>query len=321
MPVDNSGGARLYSGQSKNPFEIMKKLQALLAAAMCSALLGAATGASAQNSAPQGFGTVVRAVGIASYSLGDNVWHPLQAGKYLPAGSVVRTGHNGEVDIVLGKNVEMPQAKGQPDRISFAPDAPVRGMINYKPSVEQNVVRVMPETTLGIDKLTVTDTGADTVSDTELNLKDGKIFASVKKESGASTYLVKLPNGIAGIRGTMCYFHVADGVLKESGVYESHSGGVVLSIVDSSGGTQTFLVAPGQLLDPATGQPVPIPAELANVLKEVFTALRTIYFQVVDFSFDHTECYVSPTTGGHGKHKGNGNGNGGGEGGGNGNGD
>ncbi len=60
----------------------------------------------------------------------------------------------------------------------------------------------MPNTTLGIDKLTITDTGADTVSDTELNLKKGKIFASVKKLSGASQYLIKLPSGIAGVRGT-----------------------------------------------------------------------------------------------------------------------
>ena len=289
----------------------MKKLQTLLAAAMCGVILSAAASASAEVA---GYGTVVRAIGIASYSLGDNVWHPLEAGKYLPAGSLVRTGHNGIVDIVLGQAVEMPQAKWQPDRISFAPDAPVRGMISYKPSVEQNVVRVMPDTTLGIDKLTTTDTGADTVSDTELNLKDGKIFASVKKISGASQYLIKLPNGIAGVRGTLCYFSVAKGALQEAGCSESHGGGVVISLVDSSGGTKTFLVAPGQLLNPANGQPSPLPASLADALAKVFTAIRTVYFQMVDFSFDHTRCYVSPTQGGPGHgggHGGHGGGGGG----------
>ena len=86
----------------------MKKLQTLLAAAICGAIISAAASASAQT-AKQGYGTVVRAIGIASYSLGDDQWHPLQAGKYLPAGSMIRTGHDGIVDVVLGKSVEMPQ--------------------------------------------------------------------------------------------------------------------------------------------------------------------------------------------------------------------
>ena len=99
----------------------MKKLQLLLLAAMC----GVISTASAQQ-AVQGHGLVARVVGIASYTLGDNVWHPLQAGKHLPVGSTVRTGHDGIVDIVLGKEVALPQASWQPSRISFAPDAPVR---------------------------------------------------------------------------------------------------------------------------------------------------------------------------------------------------
>jgi hypothetical protein len=64
--------------------------------------------------------------------------------------------------------------------------------------VEQNVVRLSGGTTLKIDTLTVSDTGADTVSDTELDLQAGRIFASVKKLSDTSKYLVKIPNGIAG---------------------------------------------------------------------------------------------------------------------------
>ena len=96
----------------------------------------------------------------------------------------------------------MPQAHPTPDQIGPAPDAPVRGMTDYKPSVEQNVVRLSGNTTLKIDKLMVSDTGVDTVSDTELDLQKGRIFASVKKLNGASQYLVKIPNGIAGVRGT-----------------------------------------------------------------------------------------------------------------------
>ena len=87
------------------------------------------------------------------------------AGKYLPPGTSIRTGENGYADAVLGIAVDMPQAKWAPERISLAPDAPVRGMITYKPTAEQNVVRLMPDTLLKIDKLTTTDTGADTKLD------------------------------------------------------------------------------------------------------------------------------------------------------------
>lgn len=286
----------------------MKKLQSLLALALCSAIFTAVS-ASAQ-AAMQGYGTVVRVDGIASYSLGDNNWHPLQAGKYLPVGATIRTGHNGVVDVVLGKEVALPQAVERPDRISFAPDAPVRGMLNYKPSAQQNVIRVTPNSVIGIDKLTITDTGADTVSDTELNLKEGKIYASVKKITGASQYLIKLPNGIAGVRGTL-FSISADGTVA---CFESQGGGVVLSLIGPDGLPKTFLVAPGQLFTPAGGAS-PLPADLADTLKSLFTALRTTYFQAVDFSFDQTRCYVSPTQGGKGKGKGGGNGNGNGNGG------
>lgn len=289
----------------------MKKLQTLLAAAMAGAVF-AAVSVSAQP-AMQGYGTVVRVEGKASYSLGDNMWHPLQAGKYLPVGATIRTSDNGTVDVVLGKEVMLPQSPGQPDRISFAPDAPVRGMINCKPSVEQNVIRVTPNTVIAIDKLTITDTGADTVSDTELNLKQGKIYASVKKITGASQYLIKLPNGIAGVRGTL--FGIS--ATGEIECFESEGGGVVLSLVGSDGLPKTFLVSPGQMFSPSGGTS-PIPADLNNALQNIFHALRTIYFQVVNFSFDHTQTYVSPTQGNNGHHRGGGNsGNGGGNGGGN----
>lgn len=287
----------------------MKKLQILLAAAMCGVVLNV----SAQ-SGVSGYATVVRVQGAAYYSLGTGeVEYPLVSGKSLPAGAIIRTENNGVVDVVLGKAVEAPQAAWQPDRISLAADSPVRGMIGYKPSAEQNVVRLTPGTTLAIDKLTVTDTGADTVSDTELDLKKGKIFASVKKLSGASQYLIKLPNGIAGVRGTL-FAISADGTVS---VFESKGGGVVLSMVLPDGSTKTYLVTPGQFINPATGQPGALPPEAMDALQKVFTALQTLYLETVSFSFDGTRIYVSPTHGGNGHHHGGGNsGNGGGNGGG-----
>ena len=55
---------------------------------------------------------------------------------------------------------------------------------------------------LAIDRVSATDTGADRVTETELDLRTGSIFFSVKKQAAASRFEIKFPNGIAGIRGT-----------------------------------------------------------------------------------------------------------------------
>lgn len=277
----------------------MKQIQALFAAVLCGVLSSVAVNASAQSGHP-GYATVIRVQGIVSYSLGDANWHPLLAGKYLPVGAILRTGDNGVVDVVLGKSVDVSQAAWQPDRIGFAPDSPVRGMISYKPASEQNVVRLLPETTMAIDKLNITDTSADTVSDTELNLKKGKIFCSVKKLTGASEYLIKLPNGIAGVRGTR-FSISANG---DVACFESTGGGVVLSLVQADGITKTFVVTPGQALDVTTGQLGQIQADLNTQLSNFFNAIQTIYLRVAAFipGGDSTRCYISPVHGGSGGH-------------------
>jgi hypothetical protein len=281
----------------------MKKLQKIFIAAVCGAF--AALSASAQSSSSdqpttQGVGTVIRVEGLASYSLdGGSKWIPLVAGQHLPPGSQLRTGYNGTVDVILGKAIALPQADWRPDRISPAADAPVRGLVTYKPSAEQNVVRLTPDSTLAIDKLTIISTGADVVGDTEINLTQGKIFASVKKLSGASQYLVKIPSGVAGVRGTLFSISV-DGYTV---VYETHGdGGLVLSITSPAGVTKTLLIGPGFQFNPAGGgdSPVNLTPEELHVLQKVFAAVRTIYQQVVDFSFDHTKSYVSDIRGGVG---------------------
>jgi len=278
----------------------MKIFQKMLVPALCGVILGMAITVSAGNDIQPGWGTVVRVEGQASYTLGDGNWHALVAGKYLPPGSQINTKQDGVVDVVLGKAVEMPLGKGQPNRISLASDSPVRGWISYKPSAEQNTIRLTPNTTLGLDKITISDTGVDAVSDTELDLKQGKIFGSVKKLTGASKFTVKLPNGIAGVRGTLFSLSV-DGV---TAVLESHGGGLVLSLTMPDGSTPVYLIGPGQLLDPATGQPVPITPELGRLLNDIFIALRTIYMEVVNYNFnngqtffelDRTQIPVSPT--------------------------
>jgi hypothetical protein len=256
---------------------------------MCGTMLVLGVAASAQTLKP-GVATIVRIQGEARYSLGDGNWHPLVVGKMLGAGAVVQTAHDAVVDIVLGKSVEMPQAAPVPDRVGPAPDANIRGLIDYKPAVEQNMVRMTGDTVMGIDKLTVSDTGLDTVSDTELDLKQGRIFASVKKLSAASQYLVKIPNGIAGVRGTLFEIDASGwcAVLKNS---------VLLSIVGSNGTPMTYQVGEGNQFDPQTGQISPLPPELLSVLHQISMALDTVYVGMVSFTYDRTFCFISPTSG------------------------
>ena len=271
----------------------MKLLKTTLFAALFSSTL--ILTAAAQNT-KQGFATAVRVEGNVTYSLGvGQAEHPLVAGKYLPPGSIVFTHDNAVVDLVLGKAIDLPQAKWAPERISLAHDSHVRGYTTYKPSADQNAIRLTPNSTMAIDKLTIVDTGADTVSDTELDLKKGKIFASVRKLSGASQYIVKLPTGVAGVRGTLFSISV-DGAVA---CFESTGGGVILALTLANGTTQTFVVGPGQLLDPTTGQPAVISQQLNKILEEVFDALRTTYFHEVDFEHDRTGEHVSSTTGHH----------------------
>jgi len=268
----------------------MKNIQALVFMAVCSSVLALTSGASAQSTIHPGVATVVRISGDAKYSLGDGKWHPLVAGKILAAGSVIQTGPDTTVDIILGKRVLMPQANMVPDRISQAADADVRGLVTYKPSAEQNTVRMMENTVLAIDKLTVSDTGVDSVSDTELDLRQGAIYNSVKKLSGASQYLIKIPNGIAGVRGTLFY-------IDATGKCAAFKNAVVLSIIGSNGRPETVVVGEGFQFNPQSGQTSPFPPGMNTQMDQVFAALRTTYWEIVNFTFDWTRCHISPTSG------------------------
>ena len=129
------------------------------------------------------------------------------------------------VDLVLGDGA----------RRRVASEGRPATMLSYQPSSEQNMVRIWENTLLGVDKLTETHTGADVVTETQLDLKAGRITGTVKKMSAASKYEVKIPNGVAGIRGTV-YDISAEGVIKVL------SGSVVLAYVGPDGAPVTQVI-------------------------------------------------------------------------------
>ncbi len=113
----------------------------------------------------------VRAVkGTATYSTNGGPAKPLKVGMILRSGSTIKTGSSSTVDLFLG--------------------------------VSAGVVRVAEDSTVSFDKLTLTDTGADTAVEVQLHLPDGEMYFKVNKLSKASRYEIKMPNGVAGIRGT-----------------------------------------------------------------------------------------------------------------------
>jgi hypothetical protein len=269
---------------------IMKKLQTLLAIAMGGVLLTGIS-ASAQPAKP-GYATVVRVRGTASYSLdGGAHKYPLVAGKYLNPGATIYTSADGVVDVILGKAIDMPQASWTPERISLSVDSPVRGMTSYKPSAEQNAIRVMYNSQLVIDKLTTTSSGADTVSDTELDLKAGTIYASVKKLNPAAQYLVKTPTGIAGVRGTQFSISLnPDGSIASVAVYKTlNDDGLVLAITPAGGTPQTYIIKDGEVWQQGNPNPIPMTRQLRMELSLIFDALRTIYIEIVNFDYDITQ--------------------------------
>jgi hypothetical protein len=253
----------------------MKYIRPLMSGLAACITLSMVTSLHAQT-ATEGTAKVVRVNGHARYTTGNNVWQPLRVGAVLKPGTVIQTAAQSYVDVVLGEG-------------GAGAAAPLMGdTMLHQPRAEQNVVRVWEDSVLGIDRLSIMRTGADVVTDTQLDLRSGRIFGTVKKMSNASKYEVKIPNGIAGIRGTI-YMLSADGVLT---VLE---GSVVIAYVGPDGTAVTQVITGGQEFDARTGQLTTIPdhriRELRNMLSQTRVGLAAP--QTV-FAVDRTIYTVSP---------------------------
>jgi len=224
-------------------------------------------------------GEVVRLKGAARYSAGNNVWLPVKVGTKLKAGYIIQTAQDSIADIVLG---EVSQRTSR---------AALGEGLSYQPTAEQDVIRVWEDTALSFEKLTATETGADQVTDTQLDLRSGRIFGTVKKMSAASRYEIKFPNGVAGVRGTI-YTISADGVVQVL------VGSVVIAWTGPDGVAHTQVVNGGQQYDVRSGILSPIPnfdqKAMVKAAKDARIGPNTPPQQ---FVVDHTIYYVSPRTG------------------------
>lgn len=235
----------------------------------------------------QGTAKVVRIKGSARYATENNVWQPLKVGDVLRAGSIVQTADKSRVDMVLGDSEEIASEAGP----SGGGVGAGGGGAMYQPIAEQNFIRVWENSVLAIDKLLMANTGTDTISETQLDLKTGKLFGTVKKMSAASKYEIKIPNGVAGVRGTIY-------TISSDGIVSVLVGSVVIAYVDASGNVVTKVVTGGQQFDSRDGSVTPIPdfnqKEMVRSAKDARIGPNT---PPTTFVQDNTVYYVSPTQG------------------------
>lgn len=233
----------------------------------------------------QGSAKVVRVVGDARYSFGNNEWHPLREGDIVKPGTVLQTASKSEVDLVLANTEEaLSETILQPS-------------MSYKPEGQAtaNTIRMYENTVLSVDKLASMQTGADLVIETQLDLRAGKIFGSVKKMSGASKYEIKYPNGVAGIRGTVYLMH-ADGTLS------IYSGSALLAFLKADGTTGTQVINAGFMFEAPTGQLMALSTAPGLDYQDIVVAIKQIGplppgAPPSAFAQDKTINWASPTTG------------------------
>ncbi len=162
---------------------------------------------------------VLRLQGKARASSDHVQWHKLEKRQRGRAGDIdPQTAANSTVDIGLGTT--------------------------DKPDAE--MVRVLANSVLGIDRLGSQRTGDDLVEDIGLDLQAGQITGVAGKPVAGSKYEIKFANGVVAIRG-------AKYQMTASGMVTSFAGDVVVALAGADGSTAVKVVAAGNRFDPATG--------------------------------------------------------------------
>jgi hypothetical protein len=237
--------------------------------------------ASAQSS--DGIAKVVGMKGDARYFVaGDSTPHDVKVGLIMRPGVTIQTasGDDNYVDLVLNNSSASEAPAGSPSEIA-----------HWQPKAEQDGIRILGNTILAVDKLSRTSTGADVVTDTELDLKAGSIVGTVKKLTPTSKYEVKIPNGVAGIRGTVFF-------LSASGILRVISGSVVVAYVGPGGNVITQIVNAGEQFDTNTGLVTPIMDNVGIFIRRAAFAFRVFANRPVTFIAPDLRVYfVSPVNG------------------------
>jgi hypothetical protein len=174
--------------------------------------------AAAQAAVEKGAAKVVAVFGPAEVSFDGSSWAPLTKGERLGEGAMIRTSAGAVADLDLGRNGSR--------------------------------LRVMPESTLAFSALTYERTSIETIINTQLDLRAGRLIGHVQKLSAASKYEIKTPVVVAGVRGTR-YDITAEGKVVVS------EGSVVVVAFGKDGATTTRVVNANEVFTPASGAVTP----------------------------------------------------------------
>lgn len=181
----------------------------------------------AQAAVEKGTAKVLAVQGSAEISTDGTQWKALKRGEALHEGAWIRTSSSSAADLDLGRNGSQ--------------------------------LRIMPNSTVSLAALTYEDTGLETVVNTQIELREGRVLGNVHKLAAASKYEVKSAKAVATIRGTRYDFQ-ADGRLVVA------EGSVVVVSYRDDGSTITRVVNANEMFSPVSGMVTPAAdADLGDV--------------------------------------------------------
>lgn len=244
-PPNNLKLAKPENDMNSNPLFSWKAAVAVAAALLLIPV------AQAQNAAQRK--VLVKAIaGEARYSSGGGEFKILSPQTQVGKGDVIKTSVNSHVDLDMGSNV--------------------------------GVLQIPESTTLTIDEATITQTQVEELTDTQISISEGGVYAKVNKLAKGSRYEIATPKGIAGIRGTSIYLTAAGQLTVEKGL-----AGIAYGPGD------VVLCREGETVGPSDRPPHE--ASLL-VLREIVEALRDCSFHGVWYGhlpfFPGFEPFCSP---------------------------
>lgn len=180
-----------------------------------------------QAAVEKGAAKVVALQGPAEISQDGKQWTPLRKGETLHEGSIIRTAGATAADLDLGRNGSR--------------------------------LRIMPNSTVALTALSYTETGVETIVNTQIDLRAGRVLGNVHKLAAASKYEVKTPKAVAGIKGTRYD-------ISSNGKVVVAEGSVVVVSLQDDGTTVTRVVNASEAFSPVTGM---VAAATADELGDV----------------------------------------------------
>jgi FecR protein len=221
----------------------MKRLHTIAAYLVALALTGAVTVKSEQPGKVRGRATVRTVTGTATFNAGAGTM-ALKPNMELDPGTVITTG---------------------PESVVYLS---VNGL--------SSSVRVQADTTMAIPQMDRIGSAREGDTETTLDLKIGSILGQVKKVSGNSTYEIKTPHGVAGIRGTdfgVVVIQLPDG--KYMVTFTSVQGVVMVSAV-VAGEIQVRRLNTGDSWTPGEGEPHPAAQTLLDDYMQLLLEMENI---------------------------------------------